>query len=376
MVSLGYGVVVPQMPTLLGGDPGEAVLSTVFALYAGAKLVALLPGGLLSDRFGEGAMIRFSLGAFTLSLVGFAVDGPPLFVLGARTLEGAATGLLYPPLFARAARLAGGSGTSLGVLGGIGTSGFLVGPGLAALLVPALGPRAPVIIALVLSVAVTLWATVTPLPGGEAPAHRATLVGELVRLRRFVASLAFIGLTLPVAFNKLTWTAFQGLIPVVGPKSLGTDAREVALVFVAAAIAFGVGQPLGGVLADRIPPRRGVLWLMPVVVVTLPGLVSAGRSGAALAFFAYAVLGSVVYSLVVKEVALAVGGKPGAGAGIGVFQTVTDSMTVVGPPLFLGLHALVGRMTFAAMAGVGAVFFLGYAWLGGRELPHELRDEQ
>lgn len=362
------------MPVLLGGDPGEALLSTLFALYAVAKLAALLPGGLLSDRFGEGAMIRFSLAAFTLSLVGFVVEGPPVLVLSARTLEGVATGLLYPPLFARAARLARGSGTSLGVLGGIGTSGLLVGPGLAALLVPTLGPRAPVMIALALSVVVVLWAAATPLPGGEARAERSTLAGELSRLRRFVGSVAFIGLSLPVAFNKLTWTAFQGLIPVVGPASLGADPREVALVFVAAAVAFGVGQPVGGVLADRIPPRRGVLWLMPVVVATLPGLVGADRVGAAGLFFAYAVLGSIVYSLVVKEVALAVGGKPGAGAGIGVFQTVTDSMTILGPPLFLGIHAAAGRMTFAAMAAVGVLFFAGYAVLGGRPLPDTLRE--
>jgi MFS transporter, DHA1 family, solute carrier family 18 (vesicular amine transporter), member 1/2 len=363
VVSLGYGVIIPQMPAFFPEDVAPVALTAVYVGYAVAKYALQIPGGILADRFGDARVIRLGLIVFTLSLLGLAVPAPPVIVIVARALEGAATGLLYPALLLRAARSGSeGRGRRLGVVAGIGTSGFVVGPGLAALLAPEFGARAPVWVAFGLALVITASSIGLKVSQGasSAPITRG-LVAELKALVAPLGSAAFVFLMLPVLQNKLVYTGMQAVLPQFLP-SLGVDARGVALVFVLTGVGFAVGQPLGGLLGDRVRPRGALFAVVPLCAVALAAVASAGDAASFLAaYLVWVLCGSMAFALSLKALADEHGESAGAGGVFGVYQTLTDAATIVGPPLFLGaLEWSGGFAAFSSMAAAaaGAVFLM------------------
>ncbi|MBO6933486.1 MAG: MFS transporter [Deltaproteobacteria bacterium] len=374
VVSLGYGVIVPLLPQLAGGRAAtdETMLSAVYASYAITKIAMQIPGGVWADRFGPERVARWALVVFGVSLAAFLLPlGLESFTLW-RALEGAATGLVYPACFAIAARGEPGApkddehmGRRMGFLGAIGTSGLLVGPALGGLLGEAteLGPKLPLLVALGATVVVTLLLFVRPSPPPtraveKTPAEAFREIGALLK------SGLFIALMLPIAFNKLTFSAFQGLLPLVGPDHLGLDVGGVTALFVVTGLAFGLAQPIAGALADRVDPRRVAnAFALPLLgsLVAMGFLTNGWAFGAAYA--GYIGSSSVIFTATLKHAATSTGDERSYGGVFGVFGTATDLMTVVGPLLFLNLYPAMGLSLFWAMAAIGVPFAFAYAFL-------------
>jgi MFS family permease len=362
MVSLGYGVIVPLLPELSGGaasvTPG--VMSLVYATYAATKIGAQVPAGVWADRAGGARVLRVAMPLFTLSLAGFLWNGGPTWFAIVRSLEGAATGLVYPAVFALVAQQGlEGSGKRIGVAVGLGTSGLLLGPALAWVLTP-IDVRAPILVALAVAGALSLWLFVAPPPSRAAEKPR-TLQGELKLIGSLAGNLAFIGLMLPIAFNKLTFTAFQGLIPLHGPNVFHLTMREVTGLFAMTGVLFGIFQGAGGVLADRFSPRALVLLLSVPLLGALAALAFA-RNGLefAIAYGGYVSCSSIIFTATLKHATKAHGTSDTYGGVFGVLATLTDLMTVVGPLLFLGVYGAMHERVFLLMTAIGVPSALAY----------------
>ncbi len=371
IVSLGYGVVVPLLPDLAGGRAAtdEALLSAVYAGYAAAKIGAQVPGGVWVDRAGPDRALRLALVAYVVSLFGFLVGSDLRFFTVVRTLEGAATGLAYPAAFALALRGAdpAHAGRRLGTMVGLGTAGMLVGPALGGWL-GVDDPRRPLWVAIALTLPVLLWALLRP--SGPAPAPACTTVrAELGRLARVGRDLAFVGVALPIAFNKLTFSAFQGLLPLYGPDHLDLGPRGVTGLFIVTGVCFGAAQPVAGWMADRVGPRRLILAAVsPLFASLVLQRFADGPWTYGAAYAGYVATASLMFTATLKHVTVRFGSDDTYGGLFGMLGTLTDLMTIVGPLLFLNLYARVGADIGPWMAVCGLPFFVGW-WIWGRRRP-------
>lgn len=351
-------MVVPLLPELAGSSDA-ALLSVVYAVYAAAKIGAQVPGGAWVDRAGGRRVLLIALSLFTLSLLGFCAGGSLRFFALVRAVEGAATGLAYPAVFALT--LYGSAdnraGRRIALVMGVGTSGLLVGPALGAALAPH-GARVPVLVAFAASLALTVvcFARVRRTPRPERPR---TLRAEAHAIALLAADVAFLGLCMPIAFNKLTFSSFQGLLPLHGPQALGLGTRGVTGLFVLTGVCFAAAQAAGGALVDRFPARSVALALTPPLLASL-ALMAASRSAAGftLAYAGYVASSSIIFTAVLKHAARTYGTDDTYGGIFGVLGTLTDSMTIVGPLLFLNLYPLLGAGVFLAMAAAGLPFAL------------------
>lgn len=363
VISLGYGVVVPVLPALAGGRDAthEGALSAVLAAYSAARIACQIPGGLFADRAGPVAALRLALPLFALSLVGFLFFTDLRLFVALRIVEGAATGLVYPACFALALRAGDPSqgGRRLSLLAALGTSGLLVGPALAALSPDS--PRLPVAGALAASALLALWVW---RPGAArddlaAPAAARTVRDDLRALAYLARRVAFLGLMAPIAFNKLTFSAFQGLLPLVGADRWPGEPWRVTVLFVLTGLVFAAAQPLAGRLSDHLPPRRVVALAVPFLLLSLATLSGAlGPVSFATAFGAYILFSSLIFTATMRHAARTFGTEDTYGGVFGLLATLTDLATVVGPLIFINLYGTFRESAFLAMAGIGAVFAL------------------
>lgn len=364
VVSLGYGVIVPLLPDLAGGRAAtdEALLSAVYASYAAAKIGVQVPGGVWVDRVGADRVMGIALVGYALSLVGFLFGGDLRWFTVVRGLEGAATGLVYPAAFALAMR---GSdplrtGRRLGTMAGLGTAGLLVGPALGGWLGET-DPRLPVWVALAATIPVLVWAL---LRKAEKPGRAAerTVREEVRGLVVLARNLAFVALMLPIAFNKLTFSSFQGLLPLWGPDVLGVGTRGVTAYFILTGVCFGAAQPLAGWLADRVGARPVVLFAAAPMLAALGALAWITDPIAfGVAYGGYVAAASVMFTATMKHAARAFGTEDTYGGLFGMLGTLTDLMTIVGPLLFINMYAGVRADVGLWMAGIGVGFFVAYA---------------
>lgn len=365
-VSLGYGVVVPLVPTLAGGAEGLG-LSLVYALYSAAKISAQLPGGVWVDRVGADRMLRLGLGLFVLATAGFLIPGPVWWLVALRIVEGLATGLVYPAVFARVFS-AGGSGTSLGAVGGLGSSGMVLGPALAGLL-GRHDVRTPLAIAVLVALLAFAWSFLERKRGAERPRPPRTLKEELGQLAALGRNVAFVGTLLPIAFNKLSFTGLAGVLPLHAKRFVGLELGGVTVLFGLLGVTFGLAQPLGGALADRFAARKVVLLAAPLSLASLAAMSFLLEPVPhALALVGYVAGSSVVFAVVLKHAADAHGSAGTHGGVFGVIGTSTDVMTVLGPLVFVNAYQAWPRALYALMASVGVVFFVGFWALGRRDL--------
>lgn len=364
VVTLGFGVVIPVLPTV-AGDASHAVtsFSAVFAGYNLARIASQLPSGVWVDRAGAVAVLRLALVLYGFSLAGFLADGGLVWFTSVRIVEGVATGMTYPAVLAIAAH---GSSETLGkrigaVVGG-GSSGVLVGPLLAAVL-PA---RAAIGVALVAALVLAMWFVLVQKNAPGETATRRTLRGEVSSLARIGRDPALAGLILPLTFNKVTFSGFQALLPLWGPAVLGLGTRGVALLFGLAGLLFAVVQPIAGRAADRVDARRMIAWLVGPLLALFAVIGRASDvTSFVLLYAGYLVLTSSIFAATVKHAGKTAAG--GYGAVFGIVSTVTDLGTIVGPILFLALYDGARPALFPVVAACGVPFALGFLALAFRQ---------
>jgi MFS family permease len=369
VASLGYGVVVPALPRASGASASE--LSVIYASYAAAKIAAQIPGGVWVDRKGARVVLIVALTLYVASLLAFLLPFGAAWFAFVRAVEGMATGFVYPAVFARVLLKGGGSGKSLGAAVGIGSSGLLLGPVLGALLGKD-GLLVPILIAAGLGALVLLLAIFDRTKGAAVDEVNAkhekqrTLKGEASALLTLARDGAFVATMLPIGFNKLTFSSYQGLLPLVGGKDLDLGATGIALLFVLIGVVFAIAQPVGGALVDRFKPRSIVIVMMPLLLGALAAMALPGAViSFAVLFGVHIFAQSVVFTSTMKHAARAHASAATYGGVFGLLSTLTDTMTIVGPLVFLNVYTFANRTTFAIMAAVGVLFALPFLRASG-----------
>lgn len=306
--AIGFGIVMPVLPTLLlsMGVPDVASATRVAgALVVTYAVLQFLFGpviGNLSDRFGRRPVIMVSLFAYSVDylLMGFAPSVAWLFI--GRALAGIA-GAVYIPANAFVADVTPPErrARAFGVVGSAFGLGFILGPGLGGLL-GELGPRAPFFAAAGLAGLNLLFGLLVlpeSLPPGRRRAfswRRANPLGAGAALTRYPDVLAYALVTFAflVATNVYpsTWAFFTtarfawgpGMIGlslvvtgvVMGTVQAGLIGRVVGRIGEARAALLGLTMSALGCLANAFAWQEWMLFVIPFLcglqAVALPSL--------------------------------------------------------------------------------------------------------
>jgi MFS family permease len=370
VVSLGYGVVGPLVPALAerAGETDVTSFSWMFATYSASKIASQPAGGVLVDRMGPRRVLLAGLGLYAVAMAGLVAPVPLAGVAGLRGLEGAAEGLVYPAVLAAVRERSPDEdiGRRLGLVLSIGSSGLLLGPVLGAALRGA-GIAWPITIAAG-AAAVAAIGVAAQLPRARAAARDAspaaparTLRGEISTILAALRDPDVSVAALPIAHNKLALSGYLALLPISVVKDLGSTDERVSVTFLVVGLAFGLSQPIGGWLVDRYEPRRVVAPLLLPVLLSCAALClprALGSFSAALAL--NVVLQSIVFTGVLKQVAVAKNVRDVYGGVIGSLATITDVMTILGPLIVLRSYPRLGVLVFPLLAAVGIFFHVPY----------------
>ncbi len=363
VVSLGYGVVGPLVPALAAraGDTDVASFWWMFATYSAAKIVTQPVGGVMVDRAGARPVLLAGLALYAVAMGGLVFPSPLAGLSSLRALEGAAEGLVYPAVLSavRERTPEQDIGRKLGLVLAIGSSGLLLGPVLGAAL-RSFGLIWPLLVAASVAAMVAIGAAIAVRAQAVPPRAR-TLRGELATIAAAARDPDVSLPALPIAHNKLAISGYLALFPISIVHDLHEPEARVAVPFLVVGIAFGLSQPLGGWLVDRWPPRVVVSLLLVPVLLSCAALALPRTLVTFSAVLAVnVVLQSIVFTGVLKQVAVAKGARDVYGGVIGSLATITDVATIVGPLVVLGAYPRAGALVFPLVAAAGILFHVPF----------------
>jgi DHA1 family tetracycline resistance protein-like MFS transporter len=267
--TIGFGIIMPVMPTLLVALTGQTVAQVTFiaggllTTYAVLQFVCGPIMGNLSDRFGRRPVLLASLAAFGFdyALMGFAPTIAWLFL--GRAIAGIA-GAVYSPAMAYIADVSTPEkrAQSFGMMGAAFGLGFIIGPAIGGLL-GELGPRAPFFVAAALgglNFLYGLFVLPESLPAEKRRKFewkRANPLGAFLSFRRYPAVLAIAGAVflwqLAHQVYPSTWSFFATIRFHWTEAAIGAS-----LAFVGVLMAFTQGF-LTGKIVPRIGEYRAVI---------------------------------------------------------------------------------------------------------------------
>ncbi len=259
LLMVGVGMIVSLLPgrihAMTGGLEGVGLLASVFAL---AYLLAQLPTGLLSDRFGAKPFLV--AGYILCGLAGllfFAARDANGIYLG-RVLQGigeAPIWALGPAILSRAYPLT--KGRTIGLYNAAIHAGLTCGPVLGLALAPDGTGGAPFLVftGLCLGAGVLILGFLPAVPVANADSGL-DVRGFLVILRSKTPARLLAGVLLYGA----GYAAFNSVLPISLAGTHGFGRIEVSLVFVLFYAGIGLSQIAAGVLSDRFGRDRFLVW--------------------------------------------------------------------------------------------------------------------
>jgi len=285
-----------------------AVLGLVVTLGYGLFGVGALPGGILVDRFGSKPLILACLGGMAGSFLLVSL-APNLVTLAVAIAVWGSPRASTTRRGCRCFRSRSRSGTARGYHGIGGNLGIALGPLATALLLLAFDWR---IVAAALTVPAVVVAAYgltvdvdAALPDADADANgdadaaggtkgemslsnvvddtRVLIAGGFLIVFAFVTFSGLYYRTFLTFLPDLLGDVLGGLIDVqlIDPDSPYAEEFDVGRYLYVAVLMVGVpGQYLGGRIADRMPPERGLLAVMSVLAVLALLFVPAGESTA------------------------------------------------------------------------------------------------
>lgn len=285
--SLGYGVVVPVMPVYareLG--VGEFALGMLFASYALGNIVAALPFGLVSDRFGRRPFLVFGMLAMSGAFVLYAYSTTYFSLFLSRFLDGVTAAANWSVGLAIIADVCpvGKRGRGMGLVMGAMGAGAVAGPALGGVLYDWVGYKAPFLTVAAICAAAGLLA----LASGDlrGPAGRRAAGGYGGTAKK-VLSYPGIFLTLVVVMmGTVSLGVLEPLFPVYLEENLGLGSSAIGLLFALTVFAYTVSSPVVGGLSDRFGKKGLMTWGLLATAVAAPALVFAGNLALVAALFA------------------------------------------------------------------------------------------
>jgi len=365
--SLGYGVVVPVMPVYakeLG--IGELGLGMLFASYAMGNIVAALPFGLVSDRFGRRPFLVFGMLAMAGAFVLYAYSTTYVSLFLSRFLDGVtaaanwSVGLVIIADIYPAGERGQGMGTVMGAMG----AGAIAGPALGGVLYDWIGYKAPFLLVAVICVVAGLFALVSRELKRLAPRGSEEGYG---RMARVVLAYPGIALTLVIVMmGTVSLGVLEPLFPVYLEENLGLGSTAIGLLFALTVLAYTVSSPLVGKLSDRIGKRGLMAWGLLSTAVAAPLLVFAGNL--ALIALLFAVCGVTIALFETPTLPLIAdrigGGEEGEayGTAFGLFNMAWAIGYMLGPAAGGFLAQKHGLPITMIMLSVPLVFLAWKAW--------------
>lgn len=356
--ALGYGMIVPLLPSLVGEAPLRALaIGGIASTYAALQLIGMPLLGWLSDRIGRRPVLLLSIAgtALAYTIVWAAREWWLLYL--AVALDGLTAGSLTAAQSAMA-DLGGGpdrtrrlgwlsAAHAAGIVGGplvggvLGSFGVRVAP-----LAAAFAAGVNLIFGLAALPETRSFATATPVRAGDATEPETR---DRSRARRrliataFCVNFAFMALpvNLPIfTSDRFDWGTTQiGLLLALG----GASAAVAQLLLL-------------GLVARRLRPRTIVALAMGAMTLTIVAVPFLPVALIPVAIALFAVATALAIPSVGSGVAAhASGGR--AGAAIGAMNTAIGASMLGAPIVFGALYEAVGA--WAPYVAAAAVSFLG-----------------
>ncbi|PHQ38036.1 MFS transporter [Halorubrum persicum] len=319
-----YELSIPILLTVWIGEfsTTAAALGLVVTVGYGLFGVGALPGGILVDRFGSKPLILACLAGMAGSFLLVSVAPNLLTLAVAIGAWGVTASVYHPAGLSLISKGVEQRGTALGYHGIGGNLGIALGPLATALLLLAFDWRivaaaltAPVVVVAAYGATVDVDAAMPDRAavaadgdgsrgggdedagaGGDAgDAKGEVSVSTIADDTRVLLAGGFLIVFAFVTFSGLYYRTFLTFLPellsdvlgglidvqLIDPESPYADEFDVGRYLYVAVLTVGVfGQYLGGRIADRVPPERGLLALMSVLSVLALLFVPAGRTTA------------------------------------------------------------------------------------------------
>lgn len=367
VVMLGQGVISPVLPLYAQSfGVGTAVIGLSISLFGAARLVANLPAGFLSERYGRRLLL---VGGPAITVVGSLLSGlaPDIWLLLLfRFISGAGSALYMTGAMVYLVDITTDEnrGRLMSIYQGSLLLGVTLGPAIGGFVAAAFGLRSPFFLVAALAFLAMLWGMVRLPETGLRVERKPSAAEEKVSLPEPVQTRHGVILSLLRDPNFLLISLVSlsifltrsggrlSLVPLVGRNRLDLDAAELGLIFALSNVVNLLVLLPAGTLADRLGRKR----------VIVPSLMST-----AVAFVLYAVAGDpwvFVLAAVIDGAGLA--GVPAAyaadiapanlrGVSMGLYRTFGDVGFVAGPVL-LGWLADAGG--FGRALGLNAAVLL------------------
>jgi MFS family permease len=263
--TLLYDMVVPFLPEHLR-DLGvaEAQIGLVFGGYPVGLLLATPIAGLVADRWDRRRLLLLALLGVATSTVLYLFGRNVLELVAIRFLQGTAGAAVWAAGLALLADAfpAKRRGAAMGLAITGMSAGTLVGPPLGGILFYAGGFTLPFIVvaALISIIAILVFLLLGPVP---VEVHRPALFDHL-RDRRFrlVLGIAVAG--------SIVLSLLEPMLPLFLEDRLQAGPTARGLAFAAAVIAYAIGSPLAGAVADRSGRLLTMTFGLAAVVLILP----------------------------------------------------------------------------------------------------------
>ncbi|MBC7229494.1 MAG: MFS transporter [Actinobacteria bacterium] len=257
--SLGYGVVVPVMPVYARDlGIGELGLGMLFDSYALGNIVAAVPFGLVSDRFGRRPFLVFGMLAMAGAFVLYAYSGTYAALFLSRCLDGVTAAANWSVGLAIIADAypAGERGRGMGMVMAAMGAGAIAGPAMGGAFADWLGHRAPFLLVAGICVLGGVMALTSRDLRHVGPRGSEAGYGRMMR-----EVLAYPGMVLVlviVMMGTVSLGVLEPLFPVHLRENLGLSSTAIGLLFALTVLFYTLASPLAGSLADR-RGKRGLL---------------------------------------------------------------------------------------------------------------------
>lgn len=365
--AVGYGMVAPTLPFMARGlGASERGIGLVVGLYAAVGLVAVVPLGVLANRYGRRSLVLLGLSCLTLASLGFVLAPSYAWLVAARLVQGLGACAVWVGALSAAADLTpdDAMGRSLSWITGSWSLGFIVGPALGGV-----GRvQTPFLAYAALSLAALLLAFTGLRETGEAGTP--TTFRGILGVLGLPSVLASGAATFSLAFY---YGAVEAFVPLL-VASAGSGRLAIGLLFVVAGLPSVALPRLVGRLADRIGDARLILSGLAFAALLCAGFLPLFHRLPRFAFFL--LVGLVEVVVYVPAVALLNRGidKPRR-----VFANASHNYAFsagfsLGPLLAglvlprAGYGVMFGMVSAVLLAGAGLVASRGSALAAGRRL--------
>lgn len=271
--SVGYGLVVPILP-VYASDLGvsEFQVGFLFATYAIAVIVASIPLGYLSDRYGRKPFVLFGMFAMAGAFVFYGLARSYLVLVIARILDG----LTAAATWSAALALVGDRfeesemGSRMGYVMGAAALGGIAGPLIGGVLYDVAGYGAPfyAIAALCFLGGVTaFFLREIRRPKEEYETDLIKIVTPILKNRTILIA-CLVSLVTTIGFGLLEPT-----LPLYLQRTFSVSPTEIGLLFGVMSLFFAAGSPIAGKLSDKYGRKDPLIIGLAMTSVLVPLLV-------------------------------------------------------------------------------------------------------